>query len=125
MSILFEVKPPTGEPCAGNPPARFGGRGGLTGPPYPYRAPAQAGVIRFPPSVILKIVKPASVAPEPSVTPPRTVICPPLGNVSLPVKMIVASSSAGLYETVNFVIDGEHFRSSFLLTSLTLVLSTS
>ena len=27
-SILFEVKPPTGEPCAGNPPARFGGRGG-------------------------------------------------------------------------------------------------
>jgi hypothetical protein len=24
-SILLEVKPPTGEPCAGNPPARFGG----------------------------------------------------------------------------------------------------
>ena len=27
LSILFEVKPPTGEPCAGNPPARFGGGG--------------------------------------------------------------------------------------------------
>ena len=31
-------KPSTGEPCAGNPPARFGGRGGLvTSLPYPYR----------------------------------------------------------------------------------------
>jgi len=29
-SILFEVIPPTGEPCAGNPPARFGGRGDRT-----------------------------------------------------------------------------------------------
>ncbi|MGA2959928.1 MAG: hypothetical protein ABSF48_29955, partial [Thermodesulfobacteriota bacterium] len=26
-SILFEVKPPTGEPDAGDPPVRFGGRG--------------------------------------------------------------------------------------------------
>ena len=31
-----------------------------------------------------------SVAPEPSVTPLNTVICPPFGNVSLPVKLIVA-----------------------------------
>jgi len=37
-SILFEVRPPTGEPCAGDPHARFGGRGGqATGLPYPYR----------------------------------------------------------------------------------------
>ena len=36
-SILFEVKPPTGEPDAGDPPVRFGGRGGeAIGPPYPY-----------------------------------------------------------------------------------------
>ena len=27
-SILLEVKPPTGEPDAGDPPVRFGGRGG-------------------------------------------------------------------------------------------------
>jgi group II intron reverse transcriptase/maturase len=30
QSILTEVKPSTGEPCAGNPPARFGGRGART-----------------------------------------------------------------------------------------------
>ena len=31
--------PPTGEPCAGDPHARFGGRGGqATGLPYPYRS---------------------------------------------------------------------------------------
>ena len=29
-SILFEVKPPTGEPGAGDPPARFDERGGET-----------------------------------------------------------------------------------------------
>ena len=29
-------KLPTGEPCAGKPPARFGGRGGAS-LPYPYR----------------------------------------------------------------------------------------
>ena len=29
-SILFEVRPPTGEPGAGNPPARFGGGRGRT-----------------------------------------------------------------------------------------------
>src|SRR3989441_9710416 len=34
-SILLEVKPPTGEPYAGNPPVRFGGRGSC-GSPYPY-----------------------------------------------------------------------------------------
>ena len=34
-SILFEVRPPTGEPCAGNPHARFGGRGGLAALPTP------------------------------------------------------------------------------------------
>jgi hypothetical protein len=27
LSILSEVKPPTGEPDAGEPPVRFGGRG--------------------------------------------------------------------------------------------------
>ena len=40
--ILFEVKPPTGEPYPGNPELRFGGRGGrVTGPPYPYRGVSQ------------------------------------------------------------------------------------
>src|SRR5947208_2509884 len=34
-SILLEVKPPTGEPYAGDPPVRFGGRGSC-GSPYPY-----------------------------------------------------------------------------------------
>jgi hypothetical protein len=29
-------KPPTGEPCAGEPHARFGGRGGLIALPDPY-----------------------------------------------------------------------------------------
>ena len=39
-SVLFEVRPPTGEPCAGEPHARFGGRGGQeTGLPYPYHVP--------------------------------------------------------------------------------------
>ncbi len=28
-------KPPTGEPCAGEPPTRFGGRGGPSGPSLP------------------------------------------------------------------------------------------
>jgi hypothetical protein len=28
--ISHEVKPPTGEPDAGDPPARFGGRGGTS-----------------------------------------------------------------------------------------------
>ena len=28
MSILFEVRPPTGEPYARDPPVRFGGEGG-------------------------------------------------------------------------------------------------
>ena len=27
LSVLFQVKPPTGEPCAGDPHARFGGEG--------------------------------------------------------------------------------------------------
>ena len=37
-SLLSEVNPPTGEPDAGDPPVRFGGRGepGPLGPPYPY-----------------------------------------------------------------------------------------
>ena len=37
LSALSKVKPPTGEPCAGEPHARFGGRGPrATGDPYPY-----------------------------------------------------------------------------------------
>ena len=28
LSLLLEVRPPTGEPDAGDPPVRFGGRGG-------------------------------------------------------------------------------------------------
>ena len=36
-SILDEVRPPTGEPYAGEPHVRFGGRGNrATGFPYPY-----------------------------------------------------------------------------------------
>src|SRR5688572_30527567 len=30
LSILAKVKPPTGEPYAGDPPVRFGGRGSRT-----------------------------------------------------------------------------------------------
>src|SRR5437763_750282 len=30
------LRPPTGEPDAGNPPVRFGGRGRLITSPYPY-----------------------------------------------------------------------------------------
>ena len=39
LSILTEVKPSTGEPDAGNPPVRFGGRGAADqcGLPYPYQ----------------------------------------------------------------------------------------
>ncbi|HWT79899.1 MAG TPA: group II intron reverse transcriptase/maturase, partial [Candidatus Methylomirabilis sp.] len=37
LSILSKVRPPTGEPDAGKPPVRFGGRGGgQTRSPYPY-----------------------------------------------------------------------------------------
>src|SRR3954454_19157199 len=32
------LRPPTGEPDAGNPPVRFGGRGRLITSPYPYTA---------------------------------------------------------------------------------------
>jgi hypothetical protein len=38
-------KPPTGEPCAGEPHARFGGRGGVT-LPDPYRSPTYMKNIR-------------------------------------------------------------------------------
>src|ERR1700677_4307885 len=40
-------KPATGEPCAGKPPARFGGRGGES-LPYPYQGPHHAapGLLR-------------------------------------------------------------------------------
>ena len=39
LSVLSKVKPPTGEPCAGDPHARFGGKGDResTGLPYPYQ----------------------------------------------------------------------------------------
>src|SRR3970040_2219253 len=38
LSTLVEVRPPTGEPCAGEPHARFGGGRArvATGPSYPY-----------------------------------------------------------------------------------------
>jgi hypothetical protein len=36
------LKPPTGEPCAGKPHARFGGRGGAA-LPDPYHTPSSAG----------------------------------------------------------------------------------
>ena len=35
-SLLLEVRPPTGEPDAGNPPVRFGGRWSARSP-YPYQ----------------------------------------------------------------------------------------
>jgi hypothetical protein len=39
LSILAEVRPPTGEPDAGEPPVRFGGRGsGSSRSPYPLHA---------------------------------------------------------------------------------------
>jgi len=39
MPVLIEVRPLTGEPCAGDPPAWFGGRGGASqcGVPTPIR----------------------------------------------------------------------------------------
>ena len=36
LADLVESQPPTGEPGAGDPPARFGGRGDLNLRPYPY-----------------------------------------------------------------------------------------
>src|SRR6202167_718961 len=39
-------KPATGEPCAGKPPARFGGRGGES-LPYPYHLRSEVDVSRF------------------------------------------------------------------------------
>src|SRR5947209_11103892 len=36
------LRPPTGEPDAGNPPVRFGGRGRLTTSPYPYKVVKRA-----------------------------------------------------------------------------------
>ena len=39
--VLLQVRPPTREPCAGDPHARFGGEGDrATGLPYPYRGEA-------------------------------------------------------------------------------------
>ncbi len=41
LSVLARGKPPTGEPYAGEPHVRFGGRGGrVSGRPYPYCAAA-------------------------------------------------------------------------------------
>ena len=41
--ILFEVRPPTGKPDAGNPPVRFGGRGGRTQSALPTPIKVRAG----------------------------------------------------------------------------------
>ena len=52
---------------------------------------AHPGTMRFPPAVILKTVVPTSEAPEPPVTPLKTVIWPPFGNDSALVKSSVTS----------------------------------
>jgi hypothetical protein len=36
LSTLSQLTPPTGEPDAGDPQVRFGGRGNSIGPSYPY-----------------------------------------------------------------------------------------
>src|SRR2546428_7779869 len=74
VSILSEVKPPTGEPDAGKPPVRFGGRGGrnqsaLPTPIIPPEAPdvvegsAVADATREP-SPTVRGLKPTASAPE-------------------------------------------------------------
>ena len=45
LAVLFEVRPPTGEPDAGNPPVRFGGRGGPRSP-YPYHFQSRVPQVR-------------------------------------------------------------------------------
>ena len=52
--------------------------------------------MRFPPSEIVSTVVPTTEMPASPVTLLKTVICPPLGNVSVPVKTMVASLAAGL-----------------------------
>src|SRR2546422_10253907 len=42
-------RPPTGEPDAGNPPVRLGGRDGLRAIPTPIQAPATAAIMRIAP----------------------------------------------------------------------------
>ena len=62
------------------------------------------GRMRFPPVAIENTVGPDRASSGWPVTPFKTVICPPLGNVCLLLKRIVASSLAALYDTVKFVI---------------------
>ena len=53
LAVLFEVRPPTGEPDAGNPPVRFGGRGGPRSPyPYQFQSTGQLQSAEIRPAII-------------------------------------------------------------------------
>jgi hypothetical protein len=57
-----------------------------------------------PPAEIVNTAFPLSVPPDAVVGPPRTVIWPPVANVSSAPSMISTASLAERYDTVNFVI---------------------
>ena len=77
----------------------------------------------FPPLEMVNTAGPVSVPPEAVVRPPKTVIWPPVGNVSLAPSVISTASLAAKYETVNFVI-GCRIVSFFFLTFLVVTVST-
>ncbi len=71
----------------------------------------------------MKISGPLSVPPEAVLRPPRTVIWPPEGKVSLAPSEISTASFAMRYETVKFVI-GRKIVSFFFLIFLVVMVSS-
>ena len=66
---------------------------------------------------------PLSATPAAVVKPPKTMIWPPVGNVSLAPRVISTASLAAIYETVNFAI-GCRIVSFFFLTFLVVTVSS-
>ena len=77
----------------------------------------------FTPLEIVKTAGPLSVPPAAVVRPHRTVVWPPVGNVSLASSVISTASLAARHETVNFVI-GCRIVSFFFSTFLVVTEST-
>jgi hypothetical protein len=77
----------------------------------------------FPPFAIANTAGPLNVSPAAVVRPPKTVIWPPVGNVSLAPRVISTASLAARYEKVNFAI-GCRIVSFFFLTFLVVIVST-
>ncbi len=88
------------------------------------RERAHAGLIFFPPAVIVNTVVPLSTLPEPLVTPGKTVSWPPFTNDEVLTSLSVTESLPGVYVTVKPSI-GLRTRTGRLLTALIVTVSSS